>query len=143
MFGARLWSPGPTLTTEFLIFLAPPPHSTTSTPPPWSRWECLVKTPCRRARPVVRFIKHGEHGSEAGWPPGAPGGLISTDQCYVPQEGRGMLFQSGSVHSDGWENIFLRSVSQMDEFCLHITTYHDKRSRVVTTATNEPSAKLL
>lgn len=69
------------------ISLRPPP-STTSTPPLWSHWECFVKTQRRRARPVVRYIKRGEHDYEAGWPLGAPGGLISTEPSVTPPRGK-------------------------------------------------------
>lgn len=118
MFGARLWSPGPAQTTEFLIFLCVPPSTTSAPLLLWSRWECFVKTQHRRARPVVHYIKHG--GYKAGWPPAGPWGPHQHRPVLRPRGGTGMLFQSSPVHSDGWENIFLHSVSVMDEFCFQI-----------------------
>lgn len=115
MFWARLCSPGPTQTTEFLIFLCvhPPPLPPPPLRPPpqlQSLWECFVQTQLCRARTVVRYIKSGEHGYEDHWPPSALKGLISTDRpalCPPRREG-GMLFQSSPVHSDGWGSISLR-----------------------------------
>lgn len=132
MFGARLWSPGPTPTAEFLIFLCAPPHSTTSTSMPqlWSRWECFIKTWRRGPRRWSATENMASMAKEPAGPEG-PWGPHQHRPVVRPRGERGMLFQSGPVGSDGWENTFLRWASEMDEFCLHIrnkllNVSHDK-----------------